>query len=122
MNLETVFTTAPADCEEIRMSCRVYYKSPVIYILTGWLHVGSTWQRIEAQADQPEINQTQLDNITAISGWVMDSRPSRKSTTEFIYTFRRDAGDKHAFGLHSKTTTYVDRRIEQAKFSAWAGY
>lgn len=118
ITLETIFSTAPADCEEIRISCRVYYKTPVMYILTGWLHVGQTWQRIEAQADQPEITQGQLDRALLDTGWNMDDRPTRRSTTEFVYAFKRATG-KFGFSLHSKNVDYVDRRVEQLNFQRY---
>lgn len=107
--LETIFTQPPPGCNEIRISCRVYFKPVAQYILTGWLHVGATWQRLEAQADQLPITEAQLDAVTQRAGWAMEGRPSRRSTTEFLYTFKPATG-AHAFGLHSKTDDYVDRR------------
>jgi len=103
--LETIFTQPPAGCEEIRLSCRVYFQPVAQYILTGWLHVGSTWQRLEAQADQLPITEAQLDAIIQRAGWAMESRPSRKNTTEFIYpTSRLPARMPTACTLNRVTT------------------
>lgn len=107
--LATIFAQPPPDCTEIRISCRVYFKPVAQYILTGWLHVGSTWQRLEAQADQLPITEAQLNAITQRAGWAMENRPSRKNTTEFIYTFKPASG-AYAYSLHSKTSDYIDRR------------
>lgn len=107
--LETIFARAPADCNEIRLSCRVYFQPTPQYILTGWLHVGATWQRIEAQADQPAVTEAEMSAITQKTGWAMAGRPSRKNTTEFIYTFTPATG-AYTYNLHSKTSDYVDRR------------
>lgn len=117
--LQGIFKNAPADCEEIRIGMRVWFKSVAAsntFILVDWLHVGNdrTRQRLQGQADQVEISQAMIDAACKPAGWAMSKPPSRRPGTEFTYYFTRAELDQHEYRLTSRTVQAVERRLHEA--------
>lgn len=116
--LQGIFKNAPADCEEIRIGMRVWFKSVAAsdtFILVDWLHVGGgrARNRIEDRASQVEVTQAMIDAACKPAGWAM-GRPSRRNTTEFVYSFSRTELDQHEYRLTSRTVQVVERRLHEA--------
>lgn len=122
--LQGIFANAPADCEEIRIGMRVWFKSVAAsekFILVDWLHVGSgrTRNRIEDRANQVEVTQAMIDAAAKPAGWAM-GRPIKRNTTEFVYSFSRAELDQHEYRLTSQTAQTVERRLREAALTpAW---
>lgn len=122
--LKGIFANAPADCEEIRIGMRVWFKSVAAsdtFILVDWLHVGGgrTRNRIEERSNQVEVTQSMIDAACKPAGWAM-GRPSRRNTTEFMYTFSRAELDQHEYRLDSRTVQTVERRHQERALEQFA--
>lgn len=122
--LQGIFANAPADCEEIRIGMRRWFAGVAgqdTYILVDWLHVGGgrNRNRIEERSNQVEVTQAMIDAACKPAGWAM-GRPSRRNTTEFMYTFSRAELDQHEYRLDSRTVQTVERRLHEAALTpAW---
>lgn len=121
--LEQIFDDIPADCTELRIGARVWFAGTAtseMYFLTDYLYVGNgrTRVRFTDRDDQLKFTPTQIDIVSGERGWAM-GQPSRRNTTEFLYTFRPDEG-QHRFSLNSKSAQYAERRHQERVFSQYA--
>lgn len=123
--LKGIFANAPADCEEIRIGMRRWFAGVAgqdTFILTDWLHVGGgrVRTRIEERVNQVEVTQAMIDAACKPAGWAM-GRPSRRNTTEFMYSFTRAELDQHEYRLDSRTVQTVERHLHEAALTPnWA--
>jgi len=117
--LERIFANVPAGCTEVRLSVRQWFGSLTqggdMFILTGWIYFGvGTWERIVAQQDQPEISQAMIDAAT--DGWAMGAKMRSMKSTEFIFPFTPNEGQKE-FALHSRPGDVGERRRKEELFA-----
>lgn len=114
--LGRIFREVPADCEEVRLSVRRIYIDNS-YTLTGFIYFGEgrVWQRFEAQRDQVAICQEALKAAAQLNGWAMEERPSKRSSLEFLYTFRRAQG-AYEYRLESWAADTLERRRKDQRF------
>lgn len=117
--LAGIFANVPAGCTEVRLSVRQWFGSLTqggdVFILTGWIYFGvGTWELIKAQQDQPEISQAMIDAAT--EGWAMGQKMRSMKSTEFIFPFTPNEGQKE-FALHSRTADVGERRRKEEAFA-----
>ena len=121
--LERIFDNIPADCTELRIGARVWFADTAaseMYILTDYLYYGGgrTRVRFTERDDQLQFTPTQIGIVAGERGWAM-AQPQRRSTTEFLYTFKPDEG-QHTFTLGSKSAELSERRHQQRAFAQFA--
>lgn len=114
--LGRIFREVPQGCEEVRLSVRVLYDNKS-YTLTGFLYFGEgrVWQRFEAQRAQVALCQEALKAAAQLNGWAMEERPSRRSSLEFLYTFRRARG-AYEYRLESWAADTLEQRRKDKRF------
>lgn len=111
-----IFREVPEGCEEVRLSVRVIYDNKS-YTLTGFIYFGEgrVWQRFEAQRDQVAICQEALKAAAQPLSRAMEERPARRSSLEFLYTFRRATG-AYEYRLESWGADTLERRRKDQRF------
>lgn len=111
-----IFRDVPAECTEVRLSIRVIFHAN-LYTLTGYLHYGAgTWQRFEAQREQVPVTTELLSYVAKEHGFAMAARPTKRSSTEFLYTFTPQPVD-HAYKLESWTSDQLERRQREDRMT-----
>lgn len=95
--LEQLFANTAADTVKIRLLVIYGHSYRVKAIFDN-----GRWKPIDEREDMPEVTQAQMDALCRLYGWVQD-QPSRVSTLDYIYTFKRPAGQV-AYSLHSRST------------------
>ena len=124
--LESIFANVPEDCEELRIGLRVYFASTSakpMYFITDYLYYGEgrTRVRFADRDDQLQVWPQQFTDIIAAKGWTQN-QPTRRNTTEFLYTFIPQPNDKYpGYKLRSKSVQYTERRHQDRVFAAMAG-
>jgi hypothetical protein len=116
--LDCAFRGVPEDCEEVRLSVRVWSRTLAgaeMYALTGWLHVGGerVWRRLAERDAQIRFEQADLD----AASWVLARPKTRKSTTEFLYRFARGTANQHEYKLRSAPAGTGERRRKEVLFA-----
>ena len=123
--LESIFASVPDGCEDLRIGLRVYFASTSakpMYFITDYLYYGDgrTRVRFSDQADQLQVWPEQFTEIIESKGWTQN-QPTRRNTTEFLYTFIPQPNEEYAgYGLHSKSVQYTERKHQDRVFAAMA--
>ena len=123
--LERIFANVPDGCEELRIGMRVYFagtSAAPMYFITDYLYFGEdrTRVRFAAQADQLQVWPSQIADIIAAKGWTQN-QPTRRNTTEFLYTFIPQPNEEYAgYKLSSKSAQFTERRHQERVFAAMA--
>ena len=123
--LESIFANVPDGCEDLRIGMRVYFagtSAQPMYFITDYLYFGEdrTRVRFAAQADQLQVWPQQFAEIVQAKGWTQN-QPTRRNTTEFLYTFIPQPNEEYAgYGLHSKSAQFTERRHQERVFAAMA--
>ena len=114
--LSRIFGEAPEECTEVRLSVRVIYGAN-LYTVTGYLHYGvGTWHRFEERNDQIPVTTEFLNAAAHRHGYGMSARPTKRSSTEFLYTFTPQPTG-HEYRLESWTADQLERRRKEERFS-----
>lgn len=98
MNLEQLFNS---DVETVKLRLIVIFGQTNQYRVKG-IFAGERWQLLEDRSAMVEVTQAEIDRLCQANGWVQD-QPSRVSTMDFIYPFKRNDG-QHAYRLTSRST------------------
>lgn len=114
--LAAIFAAAPEECTEIRLSVRIIYGAD-LHTLTGYLHYGAgTWQRFDERDDQIPVTTELFRAAARRHGYGMADRPTKRSSTEFLYTFAPQPVG-HEYRLESWTADQLERRRREDRFS-----